>query len=317
MSEIVVDVEHLKKYYPVGKKTLRAVDDVTFSIEKGQIFGVVGESGSGKSTLGQCILRLADVTDGSIRFEGKDITRLNQQQLKDYRRYMQVVFQNPYSSFNPKMTIGQAFTEVGKVHKRPAPERHAKIKELLDYISLTDDVLQRRPNELSGGQLQRLAFARALLLDPHFIVADEPTSSLDVSIQAQILNLILDLREKLGLTMMFISHELTVVEHICDVVAVMYLGTIVEMAPKTELFGTIGHPYTEALLSAKPKDTPDQKTERIILEGDVPSAVDLPAGCRFGPRCPKFVQGTCDVSSPPLVQVKPRHFVACHLVQEL
>jgi len=314
MPEAIIDVRHLNKTFPINKKTLHAVDDVSFTIEKGQIFGVVGESGCGKTTLGQCITRLIDVTQGDIYFEGSNITHLNQHQLKDYRKRMQIVFQNPFSSFNPKMTIGASFYEVGKVHKILKQDIKSKITMLLDYVSLSEDVLLRRPNELSGGQLQRLAIARALILDPHFIMADEPTSALDVSIQAQILNLIMDLREKLGLTMMLISHELTVVEHICDSVAVMYLGVIVEMAPTNELFGNIRHPYTQALISAKPRDVPDQITSRIMLEGDLPSAIDIPKGCRFGSRCPQYQKGVCDVSVPALIEIKPGHFVACHRV---
>jgi oligopeptide/dipeptide ABC transporter ATP-binding protein len=322
MSRVIVEVKHLKKYFPAGRKKLRvidrnclhAVDDVTFSIKKGEIFGVVGESGCGKSTLGRCILRLIDATSGNIYFEEKNITQLTQHQLKEYRRFMQIVFQNPLSSFNPKLTIGQSFREVGKVYRMSKQDTENRIRQLLDYINLPGDVLPCHPNELSGGQLQRLAIARALILEPHFIMADEPTSSLDVSIQAQILNLIVDLREKLGLTMMFISHDLTVVEHVCDVVAVMYLGNIVEMAPTAELFGNILHPYTQALISAKPKDDPDQKTSRIILEGDVPSAIDISVGCRFGPRCPRYKKGVCDVASPPLHQEQPNHWAACYLI---
>jgi len=295
-------------------KYLHAVDDVSLSIEKGEIFGIVGESGCGKSTLGRCILRLTDITDGKVCFEGKDITHLKQHELKNQRRYMQMVFQNPFSSFNPKMSIGSSLREVGKVHKIPYNDTEKKISQLLDYISLPSDVLSRPPNELSGGQLQRLAIARALLLEPHFIMADEPVSALDVSVQAQILNLILDLRDRLNLTLMFISHELTVVEHICDFVAVMYLGVIVEKAPTEELFRNILHPYTQALFSAKPRENPEQDTSRIVLEGDVPSAIDIPSGCRFALRCPQFKKGKCDVESPNLREISPGHFVSCHYV---
>jgi len=314
MPDTLIEIKNLTKNFSVNRKILHAVDDVSLSIQKGCIFGIVGESGCGKTTLGQCIMRLMDVTKGDIVFDGKDITHLNQRQMKEHRQYMQMVFQNPYSSFNPKMTIGQALREVCSVYKISKGDADEKIKKLLQYVGLNDDVLLRHVSELSGGQLQRLAIARALIPDPHFIMADEPTSSLDVSIQAQILNLIMDLREKLGLTMMFISHELTVVRHICDVVAVMYLGRIVEMAPTEKLFSEVLHPYSKALISAKPKDNPNQKVERIILEGDVPDAMDLPNGCRFSPRCPNYQKGVCDGKEPQLREVSPGHFVSCHLV---
>ena len=319
MAENIITVEHLKKYYPVNNsfkkqeiKYLHAVDDVSFTIHRGEIFGVVGESGCGKSTLGRCLLRLTDITGGNLYFEDQDFTNLKQSELKKMRSHMQMVFQNPFSSFNPKMSIGQSLQEVCKVYRIPKKQSENKIKELLEYISLPADFLHRHPNELSGGQLQRLAIARALLLEPDFIVADEPVSALDVSVQAQILNLILDLREKMNLTMMFVSHELTVVEHICDVVTVMYLGVIVEKAPTAELFGNVMHPYTEALISAKPRENPEQETSRIILEGDVPSAIDVPDGCRFASRCPKCKKGKCDVENPILREITPEHFVACH-----
>lgn len=320
MSNTIVRVENLKKHYHLGgagkkAKYLHAVDGVSLSIEKGKIFGVVGESGCGKSTLGRCILRLTDITDGKIFFEENDITHLKANALKTYRRQMQMVFQNPFSSFNPKLSIGTSLREVGNVYHLPKEETNKRIKELLEIIRLPEDVLRRHPHELSGGQLQRLAIERTLLLSPSFIVADEPVSALDVSVQAQILNLICDLREELGLTMMFISHELTVVEHLCDNVAVMYLGTVVETAPTEELFKNILHPYTQALISAKPRENPEQQTNRIILEGDVPSAIDIPKGCRFASRCPKCVAGMCDVKAPELREVEKGHFVACHLAK--
>jgi len=313
MAEELLNIKNLKKHFPMGKKKLHAVDGVSFSIEKGQIFGIVGESGCGKSTLGQCVLRLLNIEEGQIIFEGNDITNLKQRELKEYRRHMGIVFQNPYSSFNPKMTIGQTFREIGSVYKMSKQASEDKISQLLEYISLSSDVLNRHPNELSGGQLQRLAIARALILEPRFIMADEPTSALDVSIQAQILNLIMDLKHRLGLTMMFISHELTVVEHICDRVAVMYLGVIVEMAPTEELFGNILHPYTKALMESKPIDNPEQRGRKLLLEGDVPSAIDIPIGCRFNPRCPSYKKGICDASEPTLREILPGHYVACHL----
>jgi oligopeptide/dipeptide ABC transporter ATP-binding protein len=314
MADNIVRVANLKKYYPVSGKYLRSVDDVSLDIGIGEIFGVVGESGCGKSTLGRCMLRLTEITGGKVYFENEDITHLKQHELKKRRRYMQMVFQNPFSSFNPKMSIGQSLREVGMVHHLSKDDTKNKIIQLLEYISLPADVLHRHPNELSGGQLQRLAIARALLLEPHFIMADEPVSALDVSVQAQILNLILDLRDTLELTMMFVSHELTVVEHICDVVAVMYLGEIVEKASTEEMFSNMQHPYTQALISAKPKEHPEQEKTRIVLEGDVPSALDIPSGCRFASRCPRCQKGRCDVESPKLKEVAPEHFVSCHLV---
>ena len=320
-KSMVMEVSDLKKYYSAGsdglfskkKHQLRALDGVSFNIRKGEIFGVVGESGCGKSTLGCSVLRLLDVDEGSIIFEGKDITKLSRSELKPFRRNMQMIFQNPFSSFNPKQTIGSALSEVGRVHGLGRGETEEKIKMLLEYISLPEDILARSPGELSGGQLQRLAIARALILDPKFIVADEPVSALDVSVQAQILNLIVDLRKKLQITMMFISHEMTVVEHICDSVAVMYLGRIAELAPTEKLFSNILHPYTQALMSAIPKADPDIEKQRIILEGDVQSAIDLPKGCRFASRCSRCTE-RCREEEPELRSVGNGHFVACHLV---
>lgn len=319
MSEEMIRVEHLKKYFQVRKgffgksqKELRAVDDVSFSVRRGEIFGVVGESGCGKSTLARCILRLGDVTDGKVYFQGNEISRLKPGALKEYRRRMQMVFQNPFSSFNPSMSIRQTFHEIGKVYGMKEQSVEARSKELMGQVRLPEDILLRRPSELSGGQLQRLAIARALFLNPPFILADEAVSALDVSVQAQILNLILDLRDSLGLTVLFISHDLTVVEHLCDTVMVMYLGSVVEMAPTAELFANLLHPYTQALISAKPKEHPDQKTSRIMLEGEAKSAMDQGRGCRFAPRCRYFQPGKCECAAPELRELSPGHFVACH-----
>ncbi len=307
----IIEVRNLKKYYPSGKKTLKALDGVTFDVCEGEIIGIVGESGCGKSTLGRSILRLFPVTEGKIIFDGTDISKMNRRQLKPYRRNMQMIFQNPYSSFNPKQKIGSALAEVGKVYGMSDQEIREKISQLLEYIRLPEDMLQRSPGELSGGQLQRLAIARALILNPSFIVADEPVSALDVSVQAQILNLITDLRRELKMTMLFISHEMTVVEHLCDQVAVMYLGKIVEMAPTQELFANILHPYTQALMSAIPKADPEEKKERIILEGDIPNAIDLPKGCSFASRC-RYCTAECKEREPELKTVGSGHQVACH-----
>ncbi|NLT40343.1 MAG: ATP-binding cassette domain-containing protein [Clostridiales bacterium] len=318
MNTPVIQTEKLVKEFPIASKALRekkkllhAVNDVSISVPKGGIFGVVGESGCGKSTLGRCLLRLETITGGSVRFQGRDITALSGKNLLPLRRKMQMIFQNPYSSFNPKQKIGSALAEVCKVHK--IPQAQENISQLLSDINLTEDVLHRAPGELSGGQLQRLAIARALLLAPDFIVADEPVSALDVSVQAQILNLLMDLREKFSLTMLFISHEMTVVRHLCDTVAVMYLGTVVEQAETDELFRNLLHPYTQTLLSAVPSMDPERKKQRIILKGDPPSAIDMPAGCPFSGRCPRY-QPLCSGSRPPLRDVGNGHLVACHLV---
>lgn len=314
MSQPVIRVENLVKEFPVaGKKTLHAVNGVSLAVPKGAIFGIVGESGCGKSTLGRCMLRLETITGGKVTFQGKDITDLSGKDLLPLRRNMQMIFQNPYGSFNPKQKIGSALREVAQVHKMPAREAQEKIQYLLHQINLPEDALLRIPSEMSGGQLQRLAIARALLLDPAFIVADEPVSALDVSVQAQILNLMMDLRETFSLTMLFISHEMTVVRHLCDQVAVMYLGNVVEMAGAEELFQNLLHPYTQSLMSAIPTMDPDHKKQRIVLQGDIPSAIDLPAGCPFADRCPQC-QAQCREGKPELRDVGNGHMVACHLV---
>ena len=320
MSEPVIRAEHLVKEFPIAskklgepKKVLHAVSDVSISVPKGSIFGIVGESGCGKSTLGRSLLRLETITGGKVYFQGQDITDLSGKDLLPLRRNMQMIFQNPYASFNPKQKIGSALREVAKVHKMPANEAEEKIKYLLKEINLPEDTLHRIPSEMSGGQLQRLAIARALLLDPAFIVADEPVSALDVSVQAQILNLMMDLREKFSLTMLFISHEMTVVRHLCDQVAVMYLGTVVEQAESEELFNNLLHPYTQTLMSAIPTLDPEHKKQRIVLQGDLPSAIDVPPGCPFADRCPKC-QPQCREIRPQLKDVGNNHLVACHLV---
>ena len=319
MSDTLIKVEHLKKYYPAGrgKKNLnrfvKAVDDVSFEIKKGEFFGVVGESGCGKSTLGRCVIKLIQPTDGSITYENEDITDYDFKQMKRMRPKMQMVFQNPFSSFNPKKTIGASVMEVGNYYKFPKSETRKRIEELIKYINLDISVLMRRPSELSGGQLQRLAIARALILQPEFIMADEPVSALDVSVQAQVLNIILELREKSQLTMMFISHELTVVEHICDKIIVMYLGSIVEMGDAKEVIKHPMHPYTQVLLSSKPKEDPLQESKRILLKGDIPNAVDMPEGCKFWTRCPHYKECSCE--QPPMRKITDNHWAACFRCQ--
>lgn len=314
MSEPFVVVQDLKKYYQVGRdKTVKALDGVSFSIYPGEILGVVGESGCGKSTLGRCIMRLVDSVDGKVIMDGKDVYALNKTEMKELRRKSQMVFQNPYSSFNPKYSIQHSLMEVAKLFGMSNKTAKQDIQELMEIIGLDMAVLKRRPSELSGGQLQRLAIARALITKPVFVMADEPVSALDVSVQAQILNLIIDLRERLHQTMMFISHDLPVVEHICDRVIVMYLGAVMEMGSTADLFDDTRHPYTKALLASKPRTTPDEERKEVLLEGDVPSAMNLPEGCRFHTRCPYAMPGKCDCIEPILKEVTPGHFVACHL----
>lgn len=319
-NDVILEAKNIRKYFPMTKgkvpfgkpSFLHAVDDVSFRINKGEIFGIVGESGSGKSTIGRCVLNLLPIDDGEVWFEGERIDNLKRKNLQMVRKNMQMVFQNPLGSFNPKQRIGSSFHEVCRFYNMNIREMNRRILDLLDIIELPAEVLNRLPNQLSGGQLQRLAIARSLLVHPEFVVADEPVSALDVSVQAQILNLILDLREEMGLTIMFISHDLNVVERICDTVAVVYLGTIVEMAPKRELFRNISHPYTKALIDVKPVSHPSLRQDREILCGDIPNAIDVGNECRFCGRCPRFQKGICDKKTPELQMVGQDHFVACH-----
>jgi oligopeptide/dipeptide ABC transporter ATP-binding protein len=324
MNEPLFTVRDLKKYYPVGKKkingrmqevVLKAVDHVSFEIFRGESLGVVGESGSGKSTLGRCILDLIKPTEGEVLFKGTSLAKATPTALKKLRRDMQMVFQNPSSSFNPKMTIGKSLLNVARFDGMSKEEAKQKIYELLNYVNLDKSTLSRRSNELSGGQLQRLAIVRALIPSPSFILADEAVSALDVSVQAQILNLLYDMKTKFGLTLLFISHELTVVEHICNRVLVMYLGSMVEIGDTEELFQNTMHPYTKALIASKPKMLPEEEKTSVPLEGEIPSAMDIPPGCRFYSRCPQAVAGTCNVEPPPLYQVSERHWVACYLAE--
>jgi oligopeptide/dipeptide ABC transporter ATP-binding protein len=323
MTQEIMQVTGLKKYFPVGRKSimgksqkiLKAVDEVSLSIRAGETFGLVGESGCGKSTLGRCLIRLIEPDEGQILYAGNDITRLKPEELLLLRRKLQIVFQNPFASFNPKRTMRSAFMEILKVHRLYKGNEMDRIHQLLEITGLPEGILDRRSNELSGGQLQRLAIARALLLEPEFIVADEPVSALDVSVQAQILNLMLDLKNRLGLTMLFVSHDLTIVEHLCDRVAVMYLGRIVETAGTDELFENMRHPYTKALMAAIPETDPDKKRERILLEADLPDAIDMPAGCRFASRCSQCA-AVCMETEPQLKEVSPGHQVACHFAMD-
>lgn len=320
MADPLISVRHIKKYFPLSDYKLarskiryvHAVDDVSIDIEKGEIFGIIGESGSGKSTIGRCILKLIDVDSGEIFFEGKNITNLKKRELNALRPRMQMVFQNPLASFNPKKTLRASLEEPARINGIKPEEYKPRLSELMKYIGLSEDVLSRYPSGISGGQLQRLAIVRALMLDPDFILADEPVSALDVSVQANILNLLLDLKNDYGLTILFISHDLNVVKHICDKLAVVYLGTIMEMGPVDEVYSHIMHPYTEALVSAKPKEHPFAEKERILLEGDIPNAIDIPEGCRFSGRCRYFKEGLCDNRTPKLKDMGNGHYVACH-----
>ncbi|MDR1965689.1 MAG: ABC transporter ATP-binding protein [Synergistaceae bacterium] len=316
---IIFSVKKLAKYFPVGGKTLKAVDCLTFEIYEREVYGVVGESGSGKSTLGRCMLNLVEPTAGEVIFGDEimpmsELARKSPARMKSLRRDMQVVFQNPNSSFNPKMTIGRALYNAASFFGLKGGGRD-RIHELLDYVNLDRSVLSRYSNALSGGEMQRLAIVRALIPSPRFVMADEPVSALDVSVQAQILNILGEMKNRFGLTMMFISHELTVVEHICDRIMVMYLGAMMELGPVEELFGNPLHPYTRALLDSRPKTSPDEKKTREMLEGEIPGAVDIPAGCRFFSRCPDAVR-ECGEIPPELYKVTDFHFVACHLVRD-
>ncbi|HOJ93208.1 MAG TPA: ABC transporter ATP-binding protein [Dictyoglomaceae bacterium] len=312
----LLEVKNLKKYFPVRGKMLKAVDNVSFSINPGETIGLVGESGSGKSTLGRSILRLIEPDDGEIIFDGVDLRKLKGEELRQKRRFMQIIFQDPLASLNPMMTVGQNIEDPLIIHNiGTKEERNRAVMELLDIVGLGRDVIDAFPHEFSGGQQQRVGIARALALNPKFIVADEPVSSLDVSIQAQIISLLYELKRRFKLSYLFISHDLAVVRYLSDKVAVMYLGAIVELAPKEELYGSPLHPYTRALLASVPKMPKDGEPKRRFpaLKGEVPSPIDLPSGCRFQSRC-EYVMETCRKQEPTFREVSPDHFVACHLV---
>jgi oligopeptide/dipeptide ABC transporter ATP-binding protein len=324
MTETIIEVKHLSKIFPMPRsffdsilkkpvQELMAVDDVSLVVNRLETLGLVGESGCGKSTLARCILRLYEPTSGSIYFEGKEITKLPAVEMRAIRKKMQIVFQDPYSSLNPKMTVRQMLQEVLRFHHICLPnEENAYLENLLKMVGLQVEDANKFPKAFSGGQRQRIALARSLAVQPALLVGDEPVSALDVSIQAQILNLLDDLREELGLTMIFIAHELSVVRHVSTRVAVMYLGRIVEIGMTDEVFEQSLHPYTQGLLTALPKPEPVRRHRNAALEGDVPSPINLPTGCRFHPRCP-IAEDICSSEKPPFRQINATHGVECHL----
>ena len=317
MGETILEVKNLKKYFKSQKGTVHAVDGLSFTLEKGKTLGIVGESGCGKSTTGRVILHLLEATDGTVLFEGKDVTHASRKELKQLRRDMQIIFQDPFSSLNPRRTVSQLIAEPIKLNKlitgKDQKEQiENRVLELMDTVGLARRLYNTYPHELDGGRRQRIGIARALAMNPKFIVCDEPVSALDVSIQAQILNLLKELQEKLGLTYIFITHNLSVVNHFADEIAVMYLGSLVEKAPVEELFSNPMHPYTKALLSAIPIPDIHRQKQDVTIKGEITSPINLPPQCRFCKRCPyaEDICGTKDV--PELREITPGHFVACH-----
>lgn len=315
MAENILEVKHLKKYFKTARGTLHAVDDVSFTIEKGKTLGIVGESGCGKSTTGRAILRLLEPTDGQVIFNGQDITALSGSRMRQMRRDMQIIFQDPFSSLDPKKTVSQTIAEPIIENKILKEKKaiDARVRELMATVGLAERLVNAYPHELDGGRRQRIGIARALAMEPKFIVCDEPVSALDVSIQAQILNLLQELKEQMGLTFIFITHDLSVVNHFADEIAVMYLGQLIEKAPTEELFDHPVHPYTRALLSAIPiPEVGIERPERILLRGEISSPIDPPDECRFAKRC-NYVCDQCHKSCPQLVEISKGHFVSCHL----
>jgi len=329
MQEKLIEAVNLKKWFPLRtgffstllKKELyvKAVDDVSFYVRKGEIFGLAGESGSGKTTTGKLLIRLIEPTNGKIIFKGEDIAKYPEGKLKSYRKKVQIVFQDPYESLNPRMLVEDILSEPLLIHGiSDEKEIYEKIYKVLEAVKLTppEEFLLRYPHELSGGQRQRVATARALMLDPEFIVADEPVSMLDVSIRAEVLNVILDLREKFNVAFLFITHDLALARHICDRIAVMYLGKIVEMANVDDLVYDPLHPYTKALINAVPVPDPTAKRIEVVIKGEIPSPVNPPPGCRFHTRCPSIIGDICRTEEPELIELKKDHYVACHLYKK-
>ncbi|MBY0054075.1 dipeptide ABC transporter ATP-binding protein [Brevibacillus agri] len=324
MTDALLDVNDLQVYFPVNnglfKKSstfVKAVDNISFSVQKGETLGIVGESGCGKSTMGRSILRLIEPTAGSIRFKGREVTNLSRQELRKLRSDMQIVFQDPYASLNPQLTVESILAEALSTHHigKSAKERKELVAELLVNVGLSPKHAGRYPHEFSGGQRQRIGIARAIAVNPALIIADEPVSALDVSVQAQILNVFQQLKKTLGLTYIFIAHDLSVVKYVSDRIGVMYLGKMVELTDKRQLFENPLHPYTQALISAIPSLDPDVKKERIILQGDVPNPISPPKGCAFHPRCPMRMS-VCEQEKPRQIEVEKGHFVSCHLYEQ-
>lgn len=316
----ILEVKHLKKYFPLkkgkfkeGDPCVKAVDDITFDLYEGETLGLVGESGCGKSTLGRTIIRLYEPTSGEVIFEGEDVTKKSRKEMRALREEMQFIFQDPYSSLNPRMTVFNILAEPLIAHGKfkRGPELDAYVKNLMDRCGLPSYYCYRYPHQFSGGQRQRIGIARSLALDPSFIICDEPVSALDVSIQSQIINLMKDMQEEKNISYIFISHDLSVVKHISDRVGVMYLGSMMELADKNEIYSNPQHPYTRALIGAIPLPDPTKRKEMQVIQGEIPSNVNIPKGCKFNPRCP-FAKDICREQEPATKEVKPNHFVKCH-----